>query len=91
MVHIISYDLHNPGRDYESVAAAIMAIGSWAHPQGSVWFLDTTRTPSEVRDTAKAAGDPNDEMFLARMNQYWASSNMDADVVQWLESPARTW
>ena len=91
MVHILTYDLHNPGRDYGAVVAAIKGMGSWAHPQGSVWFLDTSLSCGEIRDLVKAAGDPNDEIFVAQMHRHWASSNMDDDVVQWLKSPSRTW
>lgn len=92
MVLIVAYDLHNPGRDYEKIAAVLRKARSWAHPQGSVWFLDTDIEPATWRDRLGAAGDANDEYFVARMRQHWAgSATMDKDVVTWLKSPDRTW
>lgn len=91
MILLITYDLHNPGQDYDNVIEVIKTAASWAHPQGSVWLVDTTRTPAEWRDTLKAAGDPNDEYFVSRLAHNWASMGMDKDVVAWLKSPARNW
>lgn len=66
-------DLHNPKRDYEKVEAVLKAVdGSWAHPQGSLWFLDTLREASWWRDRLKAAMDANDEVFVARLHGSWA-------------------
>lgn len=92
MVLVITYDLHNPGRDYDDVIAVIKKrSNSWAHPQGSVWFVDTQLSPSEWRDALTAAGDPNDEYFVCRLRQSWAARNMDDDAVAWLKSTSRTW
>lgn len=91
MVLIVTYDLHQPGRDYSKVEKVLKSAGSWAHPQGSVWFLDTTINPSDWVDRLKAAGDPNDEYFVARMHQRWAARNMGQEVADWLKSPSRTW
>ena len=91
MVLIVTYDLHNPGRDYDAVADVPKAAGSWAHPQGSVWFIDTFLEPSDVRDRLKDAGDPTDEYFVARMRQHWAAFNTDSDATDWLKSPNRRW
>ena len=92
VILVITYDLHNPGRDYDSVAEAIKEhSGSWAHPQGSVWFVDTQFDPAKWRDLLHAAGDDNDEYFVCQLRQYWASRNMDTDVTDWLKSPYRNW
>jgi len=91
MVLQIVYDLHNPGRDYDDVIAAIKTAGSWAHPQGSVWLIDTTLTASAWRDKLRAAGDANDEYLVTRLSGSWASLNMSANVVNWIESSSRTW
>jgi hypothetical protein len=91
MVLIVSYDLHAPGRDYEGIAELLKSARSWAHPQGSVWFLDTSRDAAWWRDELKKCGDSNDEYFVARLHQNWAGFNTDGDVVAWLKSSARTW
>jgi hypothetical protein len=92
MVHVITYDLHKPERDYEKVSAVIKtADGGWAHPQGSVWFVDTLKSPSDWVERLRRTGDPNDEFFVARLQHNWASINMDNDVVVWLNDPRRRW
>jgi hypothetical protein len=91
MVLIVAYDLHNPGRDYDDIAELLKSARSSAHPQGSVWFLDTDREPAWWRDELKERGDSNDEYFVARMRQHWAGFNTDSDVVDWLKSSSRTW
>ncbi len=91
MVLLVAYDLHNPGRDYDEVVSVIKAVGMWAHPQGSVWFVDTQQSPSQLRDSLKAAGDPNDEYFVVRLHQNWAAFKLDGDVAGWLKSNNRSW
>lgn len=92
MILIVAYDLHNPGRDYSKIEAALQASdGSWAHPQGSVWLIDTAEDPATWRDRLGALGDSNDEFFVARLQRNWASRHMDSEVVDWLKSPKRRW
>jgi hypothetical protein len=91
MVMIVAYDLHNPGRDYEDVTAVLKKADAWAHPEGSVWFLDDAREPDWWRDQLRDAGDVNDEYFVARMHQYWAAFRVGDEVADWLKSPNRTW
>jgi hypothetical protein len=92
MILIVAYDLHNPGRDYEKVAAALRASdGGWAHPQGSVWLIDTRDEPSAWRDRLSALGDSNDEFLVTRLQHNWASRNTDQAVNDWLKDPRRRW
>ena len=91
MVLLITYDLHNPGRDYEDVIKAIKKAASYVHPQGSVWLIDTAFSPSEWVDKLTAAGDPNDEYLVSRLAHDVSWRNMDADVSTWLKSPSRSW
>lgn len=91
MVLVVTYDLHNPGRDYDDVIKTLKTASSWAHPQGSVWLIDTLLPPSDWVDKLRAAGDPNDEYFVSKLHRSWASWNMGANIVNWLNSPSRTW
>ena len=91
MILSVTYDLHNPGRDYDNVIKTIKAAPSWCHPQGSVWFIDTSLSPSEWVDKLKAAGDPNDELLVIRVSKHWSSRNMDKDAVAWFKSSDRSW
>lgn len=91
MILSITYDLHNPGRDYEDVIATIKSASSYTHPQDSMWLIDTALSPSDWRDKLKSAGDPNDEYFVVKLAQNWASFNMDASSVNWLKASNRSW
>jgi len=91
MVLVVTYDLHAPGRDYEAISTLLKSARSWAHPQGSVWLLDTDREPAWWRDKLLEAGDSNDEYFVCVLRQNWASRNLDSSVAEWLKSPSRTW
>jgi hypothetical protein len=91
VILLATYDLHNPGRDYDAIVNVLKSADSWAHPQGSVWLLDTLKEPSTWRDALRAAGDKNDEYFVTRLAHSWASTNMDTNVVTWLKDPGRRW
>lgn len=91
MILVVTYDLHAPGRDYAAIEAVLKRARSWAHPQGSVWLLDTNDSPQTWVSALKQAGDVNDEYFVARLSHNWWSQNMDREVIDWLKSPARSW
>jgi hypothetical protein len=92
VILLIAYDLHKPERDYEKVADVIKrADGGWAHPQGSVWIVDTTATPETWVKRLQAAGDANDEYLVSQLQHNWWSANMDPPIIQWLKDPRRRW
>jgi hypothetical protein len=92
VVHLITYDLHAPGRDYPDVKAAIDDnADDWAHPQGSVWLVDTLLSPKRWYEILRAAGDSNDEHLIVRLTGSWWSANLDADAAAWIHSPSRRW
>lgn len=93
MILEVAYDLHNPGRDYARIGKLLeSADGGWAHPQGSVWFIDTIHPPISWIEALKKAGDANDEYLVTRVrDNEWASFNTDAKVVAWLQDGRRRW
>lgn len=91
MILTVTYDLHNPGRTYEPVISAIKTATSWAHPQGSLWFIDTTLSPKDWIEKLSKVADANDEFFIARLQENWWSKNMDDNVIKWLKNPVRSW
>jgi hypothetical protein len=91
VILVVGYDLHAHGRDYPKIEALLKSARSWAHPQGSLWFIDTDREPPWWRDQLKVVGDANDEYFVCRLHNNWATFKVDQPVNEWLKSPARTW
>jgi hypothetical protein len=39
----------------------------------------------------KAAGDPNDEYFVCRLQRNWAAWKMSEKVASWLKQSKRSW
>lgn len=60
----ISYDLMAPGKNYEAVATVIKALGSWAKPNLSYWFVDSAYTAQEAAKRVWAVMDPNDKLVV---------------------------
>jgi hypothetical protein len=92
VILLVAYDLHQPGRDYAEIEELLKsASGGYRHIQGSVWLLDTLKSPQQWVAWLKARGDTNDEYFVAQLKQNWWSYGMDADAMKWLKEPARRW
>lgn len=91
MILLVTYDLHNPGRDYDKVAKVLESADSWIHPQGSVWILDTQDNCETWRDSLKNAGDKSDEYFVVQLTKHWAGFKMGKASYDWLKDPDRTW
>ena len=91
MIHLITYDLRKPGRAYSPLYEVIKSNGAWAHPLESVWFVETRKSPGEVRDHLKNQVDSNDVVYVARLHRNWASRNFSKEIVDWLNDPHRTW
>lgn len=60
----ISYDLKNPGQNYERVITAIKGLGSWAKVQYSLWYVSTSYTAKQAADIVRRAQDTNDTLIV---------------------------
>lgn len=58
---MISYDLNRPESDYPGLITAIKKHGAWWHHLDSFWLVNSTLSPTEMRDTLKPFLDSNDE------------------------------
>ena len=86
----INYDLRSPGQDYQGLYNAIKSYGAWCQMLESCWLIDTQASASVVRDHLMGEVDTNDEIFVARLIQEWAT-NFSDQTTEWLKSPSRTW
>lgn len=84
-VHVISYDLRHPGRDYEALYEAIMSYGSYARVNESVWCIKTQETCVQVRDHLQKHIDNNDLLFVARLSGEAAWVGLGDKVSKWLK------
>lgn len=60
----ISYDLKNPGQNYERVMNAIKGLGSWARVQYSYWYVSSSHTAKQAADIVRRAQDSNDTLIV---------------------------
>jgi CRISPR-associated endonuclease Cas2 len=86
-LYIISYDLTNPSRDYQSLSNAIKSYGSWWHQSGSTWLISVnTDNAATIRDYLKQFIDSNDKIFVAKLSGAWAASGFTREEYEWIKS-----
>jgi hypothetical protein len=79
----ISYDLKNPGRDYEAVIGVIKGLGSWAKIHYSFWYVDSRFTTSQARDAILRVLDSNDTVYVVdASNNDAAWHNLSSQVAE---------
>ncbi|WP_353622374.1 hypothetical protein [Blastomonas fulva] len=88
-VLLVTYDLDNPNRNYGGLINAIKRR-TFCHALGSVWFLDTTDRPADVRAELRKELDDGDQLFVFKLRKHWAAHKKDSST-EWLKSSKRTW
>lgn len=83
MTYLITYDLRNPGKNYDCLICAIKACGNWAKINQSCWAIKSNQTAAQIMTALSAYLDRNDTLFVADFWN-WAFRNADPDVVDWL-------
>lgn len=86
MVYTISYDLNRPGKDYPKLYDTIKSLGSWCHPVDSTWYVDTTLTAVQVRDTLQSVVDASDQILVSVAGAPGAWANLKDEVSKWLQN-----
>ena len=60
----ISYDLHEPGKNYDRVIAVVKSLGKWAKIHYSFWYVKTSLNADQARDAIVRAMDSNDSVYV---------------------------
>ena len=87
-VYQITYTLNSPGQDYEQLYDAIEALGDSVHPLDDCWFVETTESADDIRDTLSENTDSNDSIIVTKKSESgvtWATSNA-SDAGEWLSN-----
>lgn len=85
-VQMISYDLKNPGRNYNNLYEAIKGIGSWWHCVESVWLVQTNLNSAQIRDLLRPLLDTNDLLVVLAVDENWASIGLSDECNAWLHN-----
>jgi len=82
----VSYDLHQPGQNYDTVIAEIKRHGGWAKIHYSLFYLDSAETAEEVAKAVWAKMDANDRLIVIDAKNNDASwYNLDPNVTTYLQ------
>ncbi len=85
-VYIISYDLSNPGRNYEALLQRIQGYGSWARLGGSAYLISTNQTTAQVRDNLVQVMDGNDKIYVSSLGNSAAWAGLGEQVSNWIRN-----
>lgn len=83
---IITYDLFEPGKNYEHLLKRIKSYGEWAKLGGSSYLIHTDKAPKEVRDYLMAALDSGDKLFVGVAASPCAWRGLTEEVSNWIHS-----
>ena len=76
--YLISYDLCQPGRDYESLFDAIRRFPKWARLTESFWAIVCASNTTEIRDHLMRYMDANDRIIVIQSGRNAAWNNIIA-------------
>jgi hypothetical protein len=82
--YIITYELHNPGQNYEELLRRIKSYGTWARLGGSEYIIISTQTAVQIRDYLVGALDYNDSLFVGTLIAPAAWRGMSEQVSNWI-------
>lgn len=88
-LHLVTYDLRKPGRDYATLFAAIKTLGKAIKPLQSTWIVATNYTDAQIRDHLVKFMDPNDGLLVMglKAEAAWQKLSLtDYEAKQFIES-----
>jgi len=85
MVHLISYTLHHPGRNYDSLYEAIKGIsGVWWKHTTSAWIVQSSLSCQQIYNLLSSHVDANDEVVVFRLQGEWWGRILNPDNKDWM-------
>ncbi|MFN4364763.1 hypothetical protein [Chryseobacterium hispalense] len=82
---LITYDLNNPGQNYEDLYNEIKSYKIWWHHLDSTWIIKTEKSVSQVRDHLGKYIDLNDELLIVKIDS-WAGKGFKDRAYEWLHN-----
>jgi hypothetical protein len=82
--YVISYDLHQSGRDYERVRRGIEALSDYVKILESVWLVSHAYSAVQIRDHMRAFMDDNDSVMVLEIGVNWATWGCSPAANAWL-------
>ena len=82
MVHVVSYDLRKPGKDYKGLSEELQRSPSWWHYLESTWLIATSEDVNQLYNRLRIHLDVNDSILVIQAG---------TDVQGWLPEEAHEW
>ncbi len=85
MSYFISYDLNNPGQNYDNLIEAIKKYGTYCKMNKSDWIICTNDDVTTIRNNLKKYLDSNDRLFVGKLTGAAAWSGYQESTTEWLK------
>lgn len=83
-VYMISYDLKNPGQNYEELYEKIKSLSHWAYALQSAWMVDVNMTAQSVFEYLRPCIDASDYLIVTEIKGAWWGI-LNSEVLDWLK------
>lgn len=84
MIYLISYDLKQPGRNYDDLYSVIKSADDWAHAMDSLWFINTTESVKVWSNRLRQVLDENDWILVVDITSQPRQGWMKKVIWDWL-------
>lgn len=86
MILLISYDLKQPDRNYESLYDEIKQCGTkWWHYLESVWLIKTDLDPQQCFERLHRKIDENDYLFIVEISKQSHEGWLPKTAWEWIQ------
>ena len=82
--YIVTYDLSQPGRNYDNLYRRIKSYSNWAEITESSYAIETDQKATEIRDYLSLALDDNDKLLVGRLGTS-AWTGLSNQIFDWLK------
>lgn len=87
-IKLITYDLNQPNKNYDSLYKEIKSLGDCINPLKSVWLVKTNLSSSDIRSRLQTVADANDGFIVVpfainRNSEY--DAYLDKEDIAWIE------
>jgi hypothetical protein len=74
---LVSYDLYQPGQDYDRLEQRLTSLGPCTRVLFSAWVVSTKLDAREIIE--HLSGDASDSFFVVEIQGEWAPKNLHED------------
>jgi hypothetical protein len=85
----VTYDLSEPGRDYDGLLQYLSSFARWTRVLDSMWIIRTTKSEETVRDELMRFVDTGDRVLVLDVTEDSWAANFTSDSTNWMYSNMR--